>query len=72
MKFGPTGDFPEGRLGPDDEGGLRIGITHDTKGNVIINFGKHISWIGFGPEQAIQLAKTIMKHAGAKKIEVTL
>jgi hypothetical protein len=71
-KFGPTHDYPDGSLGPDDRGGLQIGVAHDSKGNVIINFGTELNWIGFPPDQAIQLAKLIMTHAGAKKIEVTL
>jgi hypothetical protein len=70
-KLGPTGDFPRGKLGPTDEGGLQIGVAHDSRGNVIVNFGAHVDWIGFPPEQAIQFAKSIMKHAGATKIEIT-
>jgi hypothetical protein len=70
MKIGPTGDYPHGSLGPADEGGLSIGVAHDSKGNVIINFGTEISWVGMPPENAINFAKLIMHHAGAKKIEV--
>lgn len=72
MKLGPTGKFPHGMLGPSDEGALSIGIATDSKGTVIINFGKEVSWVGMPPEQAIQFATMILKRAGAKKIEVEL
>jgi hypothetical protein len=71
-KFGATGKFPRGSLGPHDEGGLQMGVAHDEHGNVIMNFGKPVAWIAFPPEQAIELAKLILHHAGAKKIEITL
>jgi hypothetical protein len=71
-KSGPTGTFPLGKLTPDGEGGLKIGVAHDSKGNVILNFGTNVAWIGLPPEQAINFAKLIMKHAGAKKVEVEL
>lgn len=70
-KFGPTGKFPDGMLGPDDQGEIQIGVTHDSKGTVIINFGKEVSWVGFPPEAAINLAKTLFKHAGATRVEVS-
>jgi hypothetical protein len=70
--FGPTGDFPRGKLRPDDEGGLNIGIAHDSDGTVIINFGTDVSWLGLPPDQAREFAKLILIHSGAKKIEITL
>lgn len=70
MKFGPTGKFPQGMLGPSDEGELNMGIAHDSKGTVIVNFGK--AWFGLPPAQAIEFAKLIMRHAGVKKVEITL
>lgn len=71
-KFGPTGDFPRGRLGPHDDGGLRIGVATDEHGNVVVNFGTKVSWIAVPPEQAIQLGKLLMRHAGATRITVTI
>lgn len=72
MKFGATGKFPRGMLGPSDEGELNMGVAHDSKGTVIVNFGKEVSWFGLPPEQAIEFAKLILRHAGAKKVEITL
>lgn len=72
MRLGATGKFPQGQLGPDDEGALNIGIAVDSHGTIILNFGKECSWIGMPQAQAIEFAKLILRKAGAKKIEVTL
>lgn len=72
MPLGATGKFPQGMLGPSDEGALNIGIAVDSKGTVILNFGKECSWIGMPKAQAVEFAKLILRKAGAKKIEVTL
>jgi hypothetical protein len=71
-KFGPTGKFPHGRLGPHDEGELQMGVTHDSVGNVRFNFGKRIAWFALPPEHAINFARLILRHAGAKKVEIEL
>jgi len=64
MKFGPTGDFPRGKVDESDEGGLQVGITYDKESDtVVIVFGKSITWIGFGPEQAIEFANLIIERA---------
>lgn len=72
MEIGGTGKFPQGSLGPHDEGELRFAIARDSKGLVHVNFGKDVSWFALPPEQAIELAKTLLRHAGAKKVEITL
>jgi hypothetical protein len=70
-KIGKTGRFPEEKMHPGDEGELRFGVTKDSQGNVHVNFGKDVSWLAFPPETAIHLAKMLLKHAGAKKIELS-
>ncbi len=72
QKFGATGKYPKGSLGPDDQGELSMGVTHDSKGTVILNFGKEVSWIGMPPEQAINFARLILRHAGVRKVEIEL
>ena len=62
LQFGPTGEFPEGKLVQEDEGELKLGITHH-KGKVVIDFGSPVTWIGFTPEQADEIAKTLIQHA---------
>jgi hypothetical protein len=72
MKLGATGKFPLGSLGPEDEGELRMGVAHDSNGDVHINFGTPITWFAMPSDQAIKFAKLILHHAGAKKVEITL
>lgn len=63
MKPGPTGDFPEGKLDDDDEGGLNVAISHDLDGNVRLDFGEPTAWIAMGHLQARELARLIIEHA---------
>lgn len=65
-KFGPTGEFPEGKIDESDEGAIQIGITHD-KENVIIDFGTPVKWVGFPADIAIELANNILQHANMLK-----
>ena len=45
-KLGPTGDFPEGKLGKDDEGGINMAIAASAKdGQVHIQFGGPVAWL---------------------------
>lgn len=62
LGLGPTGQFPEGHLNDDDEGEIKVGITH-SDGKVVIHFGKPVAWIGFTPEQAYEIAQTLIEHA---------
>jgi hypothetical protein len=71
-QLGATGTFSQGSLGPHDDGDIKMAVAHDSKGLVHMNFGKDISWFAVPPEQAIELGKLLMRHAGAKKIEITL
>ena len=61
-KFGSTGKFPDGKLVPSDEGEIAFGVTHKN-GKVIMNFGKPVTWVGYGPAQATELAGLLRKHA---------
>jgi hypothetical protein len=63
--------YPRGKLNDTDEGALPIAVGVQDQ-TVIINFGKKVRWIGMSKPEAIQFATVIMKHAGAKKIEVEL
>ena len=72
MKLGATNKFPRGKLHPGDEGELQFAIGRDSKGLVHVNFGKDVSWFALPPETAIQLAKSLLHHAGVKKLEIQL
>lgn len=62
--LGATGDHPEGKLNEDDEGGLRFAVGHQD-GNVILDFGKAVVWVGLPPDTADQIADMLKKHAQA-------
>lgn len=65
--FGATGKFPEGKLTPSDEGELQFGITNNN-GQVIVNFGKPVAWLGMQPQQAVALADALMRHATEARV----
>lgn len=52
---GETGDFSDGMLNKDDEGGLivKLGIE---KNRIILDFGEPTAWIGLDKETAMILA----------------
>lgn len=56
------GEFPAGRLNANDDGALAVGIGHQS-GKVVMQFPKAVNWIGFTPEQAIEIAETLVQHA---------
>jgi hypothetical protein len=61
-KLGPTGKFPDGKLGEGDEGELQLAIgTKD--GKVVLSFGRPVSWIGMPPKEARKLAVFMMARA---------
>jgi len=62
MGLGPTGKFPEGKLTETDEGEIKIAIGNKN-GKVIIDFGSPVTWIGFTPEQAEEIANILKKNA---------
>jgi hypothetical protein len=67
-QLGATGKFPLGKLTPEDEGEINIGITHTEPkggalGKVIIDFGKPTTWVGFTAKQAHEIAHTLLEHA---------
>jgi len=60
--LGPTGKFPQGKLGPHDEGEFRyrIGIVD---GKVVVDFGKPVHSIGLDRSTARELAKFLLTKA---------
>lgn len=56
------GEFPDGRLNATDEGALAVMIGHEN-GKVIMQFPSPTAWIGFTPEQAMDIAQTLITHA---------
>lgn len=71
--FGPTGEFPQGKLDDTDEGALKIGIAYDKLDGIVrVEFGKPIAWLGLPPPEAVGLARLLLRHAGAKKVEIEI
>lgn len=59
-------EWPEGRLSGDDDGQAVYMIGSDPdKQVVVIDFGKPTKWIGMPPQDAVDLAQLLIKHARA-------
>jgi hypothetical protein len=70
--FGATGTFPMPAINDEDQGALKIGVGYDkVDGLVHLQFGKPVAWTAFPPDAAINLARTLLKHAGAKTVEIS-
>lgn len=62
--IGPTGAFPYGDLGPDDEGELAVAIAADPRHGVVrFEFGKPVAWLALPPAHARQLAALLLENA---------
>lgn len=67
QNLGATGKKPDGEINQTDEGEIQIGIAaHEESGTVVMNFGKSVAWVGFTKEQAILIAKSLLRHAEPK------
>ena len=62
MTLGKTGEFPDGKIREDDKGGVMFAVGEE-KGNVVIQFGEPTKWVGMSPQQALDLASLLIKHA---------
>jgi len=56
------GEYPNGRLNPSDEGALACMIGNEN-GKVVMQFASPTAWIGFTPEQAMDIAQLLITHA---------
>jgi hypothetical protein len=56
------GEYPDGKLNVNDEGALAV-VVGNEKGSVVIRFPKPVAWIGFTPDQAIDIAQSLITHA---------
>jgi hypothetical protein len=60
--LGATNQFPQGKLTPEDEGEIRVGITVHN-GKVVIDFGKPTAWMGMDAEQARSIGELLIRRA---------
>ena len=61
-QIGKTGEFPEGKMTPHDEGAIQFAIG-SKDGKVIVEFATPVAWLGMQPEQAINLAESLIEKA---------
>ena len=62
--FGPTGEFPGGKLNEDDEGAIAIGVCADLeKKVVVVQFGAPVSWLAMPANDARVLGISLLKAA---------
>lgn len=61
-QLGATGTFPQGLMSRNDEGGLQMAVMA-AEDKVVLAFGTEVSWIGFGPTQAREIAKLLSQRA---------
>lgn len=59
---GPIGAYPDGMLTKHDEGSIQFAIG-EKDGKVVLDFGAPVAWIGVTPQQAMDIAATLMKRA---------
>jgi hypothetical protein len=59
---GALGEFPEGQLTKSDEGAIQFAIG-SKDGKVVLDFGTSVHWVGMTPQQAADLASTLLKKA---------
>jgi hypothetical protein len=57
-----SGEFPSGKLNPDDQGALMVAFGVD-RGKVILAFPKPIDWVALEPEQARESAELLLERA---------
>ena len=62
--IGGTGEFPQGKIDPADEGELRFALVTDKKRNVIVfEFGKSVKWFALDKAAATALGTAILERA---------
>lgn len=59
---GATGEFPEGKLTKQDEGAIQFAVG-SKDGKVVIDFGTPVHWLGMTPQQAADLASSLLNKA---------
>lgn len=64
IRLGATGQFPDGKLGPKDEGELAFGMAADSKNALLhVDFGKPVQWFSMTRKQALEVAEAMRVKA---------
>jgi hypothetical protein len=56
------GEYPDGKLNKNDEGAIAMAVANEN-GRVILRFPKPVEWIGLCPQEAVDLAESLIEHA---------
>lgn len=59
---GALGTFPAGKLVPHDEGAIQFAVKSEGD-KVVLDFGTSVRWVGMTPQDAADLASSLMKWA---------
>jgi hypothetical protein len=59
---GAIGAYPEGKLTPSDEGNIQFAVG-ECDGKVVIDFGTSVHWFAMTPQQAADLASSLLSKA---------
>ena len=59
--LGSTGCHPLGRVHDQDEGEIKMAVSHDAANlKVYLHFGKKVTWMGMTPDQARDLGQALI------------
>jgi hypothetical protein len=56
------GEFPDGKLNPDDAGAVAMAVGVES-GRVVLRFPKPVAWVGMTGDEAFELAQLLLNHA---------
>lgn len=56
------GEFPAGKLNPDDSGAIAMSVGVENH-KVVMRFPKPVAWIGMTGDEAFELAQLLLRHA---------
>ncbi len=59
---GAVGQHSQGKLTPEDEGDIQFRVGGEN-GKVVLDFGTPVHWVGMDPQQAADLASSLLKWA---------
>ena len=57
--LGATGQFPDGKVSPQDDGELTFSVV-GTKEHIVLQFGGPVTWMAISPEMAFALALSLL------------
>jgi hypothetical protein len=59
-------EFPDGRLSGEDDGAVTWMIGSDPEKELVrVEFGVQTQWVAMSPQQAMNIAQSLIKHARA-------